>query len=181
MIKKKTKKINIFNLVYIFCILFIIILLVLSPTIAMQTFGQGIIIWSTKILPSLLPFIILTNLISYTNFTYTIGKAISPITKFLYGVGGSSGYVYIMSILSGYPIGAKLTADLYNNNQITQKQAETISSFTSTSGPLFIIGTVGIGFFNSHKLGLIVLISHYVSALLNGLLYRNKNYYERGR
>jgi sporulation integral membrane protein YlbJ len=79
-----------------------------------------------------------------------------------------------MSILSGYPVGAKLTADIYKSNKINSAQAQTISSFTSTSGPLFIIGTVGIGFFNNQKIGIIVLISHLISALLNGLIYRNK-------
>ena len=174
MTKNKTKKNNIFGTLYILCILFLIFLLVLTPNKAIMTFGQGVMIWATKILPGLLPFLILTNLLSYTNFTSTIGKVISPATKFLYNVGGVSGYVYIMSILSGYPIGAKLTSDLYKSGQISQKQAFTITSFTSTSGPLFIIGTVGIGFFNNQKIGLIILIAHYIGALLNGLIYRSK-------
>ncbi|MBQ7352356.1 MAG: hypothetical protein IJW59_05835 [Clostridia bacterium] len=80
-----------------------------------------------------------------------------------------------MSILSGYPIGAKLTSDFYHQSKITKGQAQTISAFTSTSGPLFIIGTVGIGFFKSQKLGIIILISHFISAILNGFLYKQKN------
>jgi sporulation integral membrane protein YlbJ len=113
--------------------------------------------------------------LSYTTFVSSAGKFLSPITKKLYGVGGVAGYVYFMSIISGYPIGAKLTSDLYQNNQISSSQAKAISSFTSTSGPLFILGTVGNGLFNDSKLGIIVLISHFISALLNGLLYRNKD------
>jgi len=174
MIKNQTKKNRILDISYIIIILFFVILLIVIPENSIQHFAQGIVIWATKILPALLPFFILTKLLSYTTFTSTVGKFLSPITQKLYGVGGVSGYVYIMSILSGYPVGAKLTADLYKSNNITKRQAYTISSFTSTSGPLFIIGTVGIGFFGSYRIGLIVLISHFVSALLNGLLYRNK-------
>lgn len=159
---------------YISCILFLIILLVSTPQTAILAFGQGVLIWATKILPGLLPFFILTSLLSYTSFIATTGKIISPITQKLYGVGGTSGYVYIMSILSGYPMGAKLTSDLYKNGQITKSHAHTISSFTSTSGPLFVIGTVGIGFFNNQTMGIVVLTCHFLGALINGLLYRNK-------
>lgn len=174
MIKSKTNFNSIYNYIYIFLLVVLIIIVACIPELSIKTFGQGVLMWATKILPALLPFFILTKLLSYTTFTSTIGNFLTPITQKLFGVGGTSGYIYIMSILSGYPVGAKLTSDLYQNKQLTTNQAITISSFTSTSGPLFIIGTVGIGFFGNFKLGLIVLISHLVSALINGLLYRCK-------
>lgn len=174
MIKSKIKFNNLSQYFLVFILLSIILLLVLFPTISINAFFEGILIWGTKVLPSLLPFFILTKLLSYTNFIPTIGKKLSPITYKLYGVGGVSGYVYLMSIISGYPVGAKLTADLYSNNIITKTQAHTITSFTSTSGPLFILGTVCIGLFNNTKMGIVILISHYISAIINGLIYKHK-------
>ncbi|MGN0961648.1 MAG: nucleoside recognition domain-containing protein [Christensenellales bacterium] len=141
----------------------------------MQSFFQGIRLWATKVLPALLPFFILVKLLSYTTFSKSIGKFLTPITHKLYGVGGVSGYIYIMSILSGYPVGAKLTAEIYKDGGINKGQAHTISSFTSTSGPLFVLGTVGIGLFGNQLLGIVVLISHYLGAILNGLIYRYKD------
>ena len=78
-----------------------------------------------------------------------------------------------MSILSGYPVGAKLTSDLYENKCIDIGQAHRIITFTSTSGPLFILGTVAVGMFSSKMLGYTILLSHFIGALLNGLLFRN--------
>lgn len=170
----KIKKINFYNYLYIILLILIITLLIVFPSITMTTFSEGLVLWAYKILPALLPFFFLTKLLSYTNFTDKIGKILSPITYKLFGVGGVAGYIYIMSILSGYPVGAKLTADLYQNGTISIGQAHTITSFTSTSGPLFIIGTVGIGMFGNQKIGIILLISHLVSAFINGLLYRCK-------
>ena len=166
-------KIKISNL-YIFFLLFLIILLVISPKNAMQSFFLGLNIWATKVLPALLPFFILTKLLSYTQFVNSFGKILSPVTKKLYGVGGNAGYVFVMSIISGYPVGAKLLSDLYTDQKITQKQAIAITSFTSTSGPLFILGTVSIGLFDSRSMGIIVLISHLLGSLINGLFYRIK-------
>lgn len=79
-----------------------------------------------------------------------------------------------MSIISGYPVGAKLVTEFYEKGLITQKEANKIITFSSTSGPLFIIGSVGIGFFNDFSLAIIVFISHVLGAFLNGILYRNK-------
>jgi len=173
--KIKRKTINYKNLILVISILLCITLMVIKPEISMTSFLEGIRIWSIKVLPSLLPFFLLTKLLSYTNFVTSTGKWLTPITNKLYGVGGVSGYIYVMSIISGYPVGAKLTSDFYKNNVISNRQAVTITSFTSTSGPLFILGSVAIGMFHSTSLGVIILISHYLGALINGFLYRHKS------
>lgn len=175
MTKSKIKFHSLSKYFFIFLILFGISLLIILPKLSIKTFYDGIVIWATKVLPALLPFFILTKLLSYTQFISTLGKFLSPVTKKLYGVGGISGYVYTMSIISGYPVGAKILSDLYSNKTITKSHAITISSFTSTSGPLFILGTVAIGLFENTKLGIIIMISHYIGALINGFLYRRKN------
>lgn len=174
MTKSKTKNSNYLNFIYITVLILLIIAVVILPQVAIQTVFQGIILWATKVLPALLPFFILTKLLSYTTFATNSSRFLSPITNKLYNVGGVAGYIFFMSIISGYPVGAKITADLYQNNQITSGQARTIAAFTSTSGPLFIIGTVGVGFFQSTQFGFIVLISHIIAAIINGLFYRNK-------
>lgn len=170
----KTKKIDYLQLLYIIFILFIISLLLLLPKNSISSFYDGVTIWATKVLPTLLPFFILTKILSSTKLIPFIEKKISLVTKKLYGVGGVAGYIYIMSIISGYPVGAKLTSDLYIDGKITRNEAISITSFTSTSGPLFIIGSVAVGLFDNIKIGIIILLSHYIGAILNGLLYRNK-------
>lgn len=170
--KSKTKKFNYLEIIYITLILSIILLLVILPKTSISSFYDGIEIWATKILPSLLPFFILTQLLSSTPIIPYLEKKISPITEKLYGVGGSSGYIYIMSIISGYPVGAKITSDLYSSGKISKKEAISITSFTSTSGPLFILGTVAMGMLGNIKSGIIILVSHYLGALLNGFIYR---------
>lgn len=170
----KNKKVTPFQISYIILLLIGILFILIMPKLAISSFWDGTKIWATKVLPALLPFFLLTRLLSDTPIIKQIGKIFSPVTRKLYGVGGVSGYIYLMSIISGYPVGAKLTADLYAQGEISSGQAETITSFTSTSGPLFIIGTVAIGMYNSQTIGFIILISHLLGTIINGLLYRNK-------
>lgn len=160
------------NILSIFIIL-ILILLIIDPKNNLNACLNGIILWATAILPTLLPFFFFTSILSNLGFIQKLGKLFYPITRKLFKTDGISGYVYAISVVSGYPMGAKTTAELYENGTISRGQAFKITTFTSTSGPLFIIGTVGIGMFNSSKLGYLILVSHILGAILNGLIYRN--------
>jgi sporulation integral membrane protein YlbJ len=96
-----------------------------------------------------------------------------PLAK-IYRAPRDAGYVFFMSALSGYPVGAKLTADLYEHGLITQQEASGMASFTSTAGPIFLIGAVGSSMFGSVIFGYLLVVTHLFAALLNGLLYRTK-------
>ncbi len=161
------------NLFFSLIIVILIILFIINPTSNLEACLNGIIIWGTAVAPALFPFLIFTKLLCELNFVENVSRFLSPITKKLYNTPGISAYIYTMSVLSGYPVGAKLTADFYEKGLITQGQAIRITTFTSTSGPLFIIGTVGIGMFGEKLIGITILISHFIGALINGLFYRN--------
>ena len=73
---------------------------------------------------------------------------------------------------SGYPMGAKLVASLYEEGSISKVEGQRMLAFCNTSGPLFMIGAVGIGMLQSPKAGKIIAVSHYTAALVLGLLFR---------
>ena len=57
---------------------------------------------------------------------------------------GIGAFALTIGITSGYPVGAKVTSDLYKDNNCTKEEAERLIAFTNSSGPLFIISAVGI-------------------------------------
>lgn len=160
-------------------ILVIITALIVNPKHYMEITLNSLIVWSTLLVPSLFPFFFFTRLFSSLNLTNSIAKLFQPITKRLYRCSGTSGYIFTMSILSGYPVGSKITADLYKNGLIGENEIKTITAFTSNSGPMFILGTVGIGMLLSKTAGIIILISHIFGAIINGFIYRQKNSHEK--
>ena len=151
----------------------LIIAIVSSPGKYISVALKGILIWGTQILPALFPFMIFTKLLVETGYVKEASRLFSPMTKKFYHAPGISSYVFLMSILSGYPLGAKLTSDLYSGNFISRAEAHRIVSFTSNSGPMFIVGTVGVGMLLSKQAGYVILISHILAALINGFIYRN--------
>ena len=87
--------------------------------------------------------------------------------------------IFLLSVISGYPMGAKLICTLNEQDIIQKKEAEKMMSFCSVSGPMFIIGTVGVNIFLSYKAGLIILVANIIAALINGLIYRKDKYVEK--
>ena len=70
-----------------------------------------------------------------------------------------------MSILSGYPVGSRIVADLYSNGSLGRAEAERLSYLCSTSGPMFILGSVGSAMFGDGKAGAILFASHLFGVL----------------
>ena len=64
-------------------------------------------------------------------------------------------------------------------NKLNEKEATKILMFSHFSNPLFILGTVSLTFLNNKKIGLIVMMSHYLSNIIIGFLFRNYNHKRR--
>lgn len=69
-------------------------------------------------------------------------------------------------------MGAQLTGELYQQGSLTKNEAERLLAFCNNSGPLFILGTVGIGLFGNRSYGVLLLVCHIAAAVTVGLLLR---------
>ena len=133
---------------------------------------NGLILWANSIVPSLFPFFVATELLSHTNFIYYLGRILNRFMKPIFNVRGEGSFALIMGIISGYPMGAKIAANFRKNNVCTKEECERLLSFTNNSGPLFIIGSVGIVMFGNSSIGFLLLITHILASLTVGFLFR---------
>lgn len=141
---------------------------------------EGLALWASHVVPSLLPFFMATELLSHTDVIYTIGRILNPIMRPIFRVPGHGAYALIMGIISGYPVGAKIVTQFRENHLCTKAEAERLLAFTNNSGPLFIIGTVGISLFGNHLVGLLLFITHILSCFTVGFLFRFWKRKEKG-
>ena len=133
---------------------------------------NGLVLWANSIVPSLFPFFVATELLSHTNFTYYLGKILNRFMKPIFNVRGEGSFAFIMGILSGYPIGARIAANFRENNICSKEECERLLSFTNNSGPLFILGSVGISMFGNSTIGFLLLITHLLASLTVGIIFR---------
>jgi sporulation integral membrane protein YlbJ len=133
---------------------------------------NGLNMWWTIVFPSLLPFFIVSEMLIGFGVVSFIGVILEPIMRPLFRVPGVGGFVWAMGMASGFPAGAKLTARMRQENQLTAIEAERLVSFTNSSNPLFIFGAVAVGFFNNPKIGIVLALAHYLGNICVGFLMR---------
>ena len=74
-----------------------------------------------------------------------------------------------MSLIGGYPVGAKMTYEMVENHQITMSQGRRMMLFCINAGPAFVINAVGFAMLGSSKAGVILFASLCLSSILVGL------------
>ena len=140
---------------------------------------SGLQLWATSVVPSLFPFFVATELLMHTNIINIFGRVLNNYMRPLFNISGEGAFAFIMGIISGYPVGAKIASKFRENNICTKAECERLLSFTNNSGPLFIIGTVGILMYQNTGIGILLFITHLLGCLSVGFLFRfwkkNKN------
>ena len=152
-------------------LLFTICLVLFSSSNIIAT-KSGLSLWANSIIPSLFPFFVVTELLSKIDIPFILGRFLNNFMKPIFNVSGEGAFALIMGIISGYPIGAKIATDFRKNNTLSKEECERLLSFTNNSGPLFIIGTVGISMFGNTTIGFLLFITHLLACFSVGFLFR---------
>lgn len=148
-------------------ILFIVIisfmlLLILFPSVCINGTKNGLILWYKSILPSLLPYMLLSNYLINTD----VFRSMKTKNKFLSINILPATFV---GIFCGYPMGAYFTAKSYSQCYLRKTTAYWLISFVNLCSPAFIIEYIVIEKLNGLFLKEI-LISIYLGALLTALI-----------
>lgn len=145
-------------------LLFLLCLLFTAPARYAEACIQGMALWAKAVLPALFPFLILTGLLTKLGVAQKLADRLSPLTEKI-GLPGSAAYCLLVSLLSGYPVGSRTVADLYKGGAITREQAKRMSVLCSTSGPMFLVGSVGGAMFGSAAAGAVLLAAHLLAVI----------------
>lgn len=159
-------------LLLVTALLSVIVLMALFPEAALQSALRGLSIWWEVLFPSLFPFFVISEVLLGFGVVHLIGTLLDPMMRPLFRIPGAGGFVAAMGYVSGYPVGAKLTAKLWEQKMVNREEGERLVAFTTSSDPIFLIGAVSIGFFHDPKIGLILALSHYGGGFLVGLIMR---------
>ena len=154
------------------CLVFLAVSLVISPSESIEAAKDAVYLCMNVIIPSLFPFFICSGLFITLGMANALSRALSPIMRPAFNVPGSGALAFLLGIISGYPVGARCAVDLYESGQCSRHEAERLLAFCNNSGPLFILGAVGVGMLKSPELGRMLYLSHMISALLVGALFK---------
>ncbi len=127
----------------------------------------------SSIVPSLLPFFICSKLLQGLGVCEKLGAYIQkPFVK-LFRLPSVFSGGFILGCLSGFPMGAKLSATFCESGYCTRRQAAYGAVLCNNAGPLFIIGTLGSTFLKNSLLGKQLWCIHLISSVITFLFLRN--------
>ncbi|MEE1195576.1 MAG: hypothetical protein UHS54_01625 [Lachnospiraceae bacterium] len=137
---------------------------------------RGLLLWFEQLIPSLLPFIICSNLLisllgNMGHHASGSGK-ISAWTKRFLGFSPMGIYALCMGHLCGYPAGAKITADLFLRNQISKKEADDLLMTANQASPAFLASYLTIYTLDNPALLIPVFCIFYGATLITACIIR---------
>lgn len=165
------------SLLNIFAIV-ITVLMVFFPDLSIAHAKNALILCYEIIIPSLFPFFICSGILVYSGFAKSLSVFFAPVMKPLFNVNENGAAAFVLGIISGYPLGAVTACQLYEGAYLSKSEAERLLAFCNNSGPLFILGAVGSAMYKNLKIGIILYVSHLVSAILVGIVFR---FYEKNK
>lgn len=146
------------------------VFMVSSPQSSVTAALGGLELWAKVLVPALLPFFIIAELLVALGVVRMLGDWLEPLLRPAFRLPGAASLAIVMGFCAGFPMGAVLSRRLYEEGLATRAEAERLCCFTNNSSPLFILGAVGVGMFGSATVGYLLAGCHYLSNLCVGLL-----------
>ncbi len=147
--------------------------IVLSGEMA-ELVSEGMSLAVRCVVPSSFPFMIISDL--YVSYGHPEKiKSVEWLAYRLLGLPASAIGALICGNVGGFPIGAKITGDLYREGAIDRESAERLMALSANPSSAFIVGAVGLGMYRDETIGVILLLSVYLSSLTCGFLTKQKH------
>lgn len=161
---------HLLSLFYALFALFLVVSMLVWPEETFTGARFGLELWANILVPSLLPFFIIAEVLIGLGVVSMLGILLEPVMRPLFNLPGAASFVVAMGFMSGFPMGAVLSRRLYEEGECTAAESERLIAFTNNSSPLFILGAVAVGMFRQPELGVTLALSHYLSNLLIGII-----------
>lgn len=163
------------DLFLLYFLLLIELFILLNSKTVINSVLESSKLFILKIFPSLMPTMIIGLLLVKQNIHLIIPKFIKKMFNFLFNFDDAMSSIFIISMICGSPSSASFINEYLKDGKINEKTAENLMCCTHFINPLFVIAGVGIGVFNSAKIGVLILLATYLSNFIKAFLLR-KNF-----
>lgn len=152
--------------------IFILILMLTTPQVALKGASDGLVLWATVVLPTLLPFMLCSQMIVATGGVSLITAPLAPVFCRMLRLSEAGAFVMATGLLCGYPMGAKTSGDFVQEQRIPLWEGKYLMALANHPSPMFLLGYV-LPLASWPKAALPLLLSLYLPLLvLAPLAYR---------
>lgn len=138
----------------------------LFPAQVLYGAQNGLALCINAVIPSLLPFMLVSLCVIKSGFSRPLGVALSKVLTPFVSLSTAGCVAFVTGLFGGYGAGAKAVYESYKEGQLSKAEAESLLPFCNNAGPLFVIATVGISFYLSKTLGVMLFLIQVITALI---------------
>ena len=153
-----------------FCLLFSLCILV-YPSPSSKGVIEGLNLCYNVIIPSLFPFTVVSLMLFEGNYISYLSQYLDKFTNKVFRLSGKNFCIYLVSLLGGYPVGAKLIEKSFLRGEINKSNAELMLTYSVNSGPSFIIIAVGVQILESKLIGFLLFCSNLAASLILAIIF----------
>lgn len=130
------------KILFVLVLSMLFVLLFTHPAVIASGCSLGLTLWYTAVLPSLLPFLIFSNLLMRTGIFHYLNRLYAPILRRIFHISEAGCYAVLLGFLCGFPMGAKVIADLVRDNHISAKEGTYLLGFCNNVSPAFFLNYI---------------------------------------
>lgn len=131
-----------YRLLFTALALYLIFLLLRYPALSLEYASTGLNLWFTKMVPTLLPFMILSGIMIRMNLTESFVSLLHPLLHRIFGTSKNGSYTIIMGFLCGFPMGARIVGELYESGKLSRSESARLLYFCNNIGPIYFLSYV---------------------------------------
>lgn len=143
------------------------------PTVMINSSINALLIFREKLFPSIFPFFVLSFLFINMGYPIILSKYFKKPMNIIFHLSENASFILLMSMISGFPSGAKYIVKDYEAGHINKEEANHLLVFTHFANPLFVIGTCGL-LLNNKRLAYKIFIIQLLANIILGILIRPK-------
>lgn len=147
-----------FTCIFAYCILF--------PAEASSAVSNGLTLWYRSVLPTLLPFSIFSYIIIHADLYHAFFSKRAKIRQTQKAFQSALLYPLFFGFLCGFPIGAKLLADLYESSHLKTERISLYAAACNHFGPAFLLVYVKEAKLQGQVPATVLLLSIYLPPLV---------------
>lgn len=151
-------------------LLFLSLFFMKNAELCSSLVSAGLEICIRNVIPSLFPYMVISALIVSSGLARYLGRLLAAPLSALFALDGGCAAAVLLGVTAGFPMGAKTAVDIYKRGLCTKEEAERVCCFCNNTGPAFLIGGIGVGFFGDASVGVRLYIIELISVLILGIV-----------
>ncbi len=157
-----------------FCLMstFCFVLILRNPDVAIEYMGRGLSLCARTVIPSLFPFMVISELMVRSGAGESLGRLFSRPMRYLFGLSGAGCTAVVLGSLCGFPVGARTAVALYDRNAISRRECEHLLTFCNCPSSAFLVTAVGVSLFGNRRLGSVLYFCVLGVSFLVGFIAR---------